>query len=156
MFEDTAKQYLPIAPKENFEKPSIFKLNRLFFPKSLILNSAANRQFPSKHMQIGKLQHGKGCMHGHKMISWREPSIFLPLLLMEIYLYMNVYSQSYCVKCPLMTVTTIHINGMYCSVFDPGSCIFMWVCTLALRLPACQAVLIMCSRIKFPSLDISG
>ena len=44
----------------------------------------------------------------------------------------------------LMTLTTLHINAAYCCVVGPHpfrSCVFIWMCTLALRLPACQGAL---------------
>ena len=50
---------------------------------------------------------------------------------------MNSYSQSYCAT----TLTTIHIKVAYCSVVGSHRlrlCEFMWVDTIALRLPACQ------------------
>ena len=50
-----------------------------------------------------------------------------------------------CVKCVLMTLTTIHINAAQCSVVGQyllWLCVFMWVYSLVLRPLVCQAVLI--------------
>ena len=77
------------------------------------------------------------------LITWRtfnqsmNKNIWMPYIkgIIARNCWVSAYSQSYCVKCKLMTLTTIHINAAYHSVYTPPrSCVFMWVCTLVLRL----------------------
>ena len=63
--------------------------------------------------------------------------------------FVDAYSQPYCVR--IHDLDSYTYQCAYCSVVGPHplrSCVFMRVCTLVLRLPACQALLTH-SRISF-------